>query len=178
MFSKAVQPPIISLFSSTSTQCLSLFSVHTDSSLLADSFVHVLDDESSLPIPTPPKTLIESFALDEADGQESDVSHSRGFSISAPVLHIQSPTLRSGYIRCPPAHWNPHAAQRDRELGIKLPWVHMQVRNMGRAWCFEVGVVDSSGRFGCIRCSTFQVGLPDFHILTGSRRGRRAACSC
>ena len=157
MFSRAIQPPILSLFSSTSTDCLSLFSVHTDSSLLSDSFVHVLDDESSLPQPTPPKALIRPIMLDDAEGQESDASNSHKFSIGAPVLHIQSPTLRSGYIRCPPTHWRPHAAQRDRDLGIKLGWMHMQVRNMGREWCFEVGVVDQSGKEGRVRCSTFQV---------------------
>jgi CFA20 domain len=157
MFSRAVQPPVLSLFSSTSSECLSLFSVHTDPSLLSDSFVHLLDDESSQPEPPPPKVLIIPIGLDDAKGREGDTSNTNGFSISAPVLHIQSPTLRSGYIRCPPTHWRPHAAQRDRDLGIKLGWIHVQVRNMGREWCFEVGVVDQAGREGRIRCSTFQV---------------------
>ena len=158
MFSKAVQPPILSLFSSASTECLSLFSVHTDPSLPSDSFVHVLDDESSLPEPTSPKTLIRPILFEDTEGRESDTSNtSHNFSISASVLHIQSPTLQSGYIRCPPTNWKPHATQRDRDLGIKLGWIHMQVRNMGREWCFEVGVVDQSGREGRIRCSTFQV---------------------
>ncbi|KAF8496952.1 hypothetical protein JB92DRAFT_2746173 [Gautieria morchelliformis] len=173
MFSRAVQPPILSLFSSTSTECLSLFSVHTDPSLLSDSFVHVLDDESSQPEPPPPKTLIIPIVFDDAAGREGDTSNTNSFSISGPVLHIQSPTLRSGYIRCPPTHWRPDAAQRDRDLGIKLGWIHVQVRNMGREWCFEVGVVDQTGREGRIRCSTFQTqpsvrtgprGSPVLHV--------------
>ncbi|KAF8591245.1 hypothetical protein K439DRAFT_990269 [Ramaria rubella] len=153
MFSTVVQPPILSLFSSASSEPLSLFSVHTDPSLPSDSFVHILDDESSLPEPPLPKTLIKPIKLDGDQDREGDTN---GFSISTPVLHIQSPTLKFGYIRCPPLNWKRHSAQRDRDLGIKLGWLHMQVRNMGREWSFEVGVVDQSGREGRIRCSTFQ----------------------
>ncbi|TBU62657.1 hypothetical protein BD310DRAFT_917914, partial [Dichomitus squalens] len=48
--------------------------------------------------------------------------------------------------------------------------IHLQVRNMGREWAFDVGVVDRSGQEGVVRCSTFQkqpkleLGVPP-HLL-------------
>ena len=35
----------------------------------------------------------------------------------------------------------------------------LQVRNLGREWAFEVGIVDHTGRVGTDRLSTFQVKL-------------------
>ncbi|KAG8939778.1 hypothetical protein FRC03_006056 [Tulasnella sp. 419] len=72
-----------------------------------------------------------------------------GYPTMPRVLHIQSPIIRTTFIRCPPT-------SSDLELGIKLPWIHLQVRNMGREWSFEVGVRTVSGGVGKIRCSTFQ----------------------
>ncbi|KAF9528359.1 hypothetical protein CPB83DRAFT_854469, partial [Crepidotus variabilis] len=34
--------------------------------------------------------------------------------------------------------------------------MHLQVRNLGREWSFEVGIVDQAGQIGIIRLSTFQ----------------------
>ena len=72
-----------------------------------------------------------------------------GLSLAQTVLHIQSPTLRTTYIRCPP--------NLSSHLGLKHPWIHLQVRDMGREWSFEMGLVDRSGRVGVVRLSTFQV---------------------
>ncbi|KAF8503893.1 hypothetical protein BU17DRAFT_78326 [Hysterangium stoloniferum] len=156
MFKDVVQPPIISLFSSDSTHCLSLFSVHEDTALPSDSFVHILNDETSLPLPLPPRNLISPLTLSEHATPDPDDASGPGLALSAAVLHIQSPTLRAAYIQCPPLHRTPKSAPSARDLGLKLGWLHMHVRNMGREWSFEVGAVDQSGREGRIRCSTFQ----------------------
>jgi hypothetical protein len=146
MFANTVQPNIVSLFSSTSSEPLSLFSQQTDESLAADSFIHFLNDASSLPSPSPPAVLCSMPALDDHD--EPNI----GYGLHQTVLHIQSPTLRMTFIRSPP-----HTDPGDRDLCLKHKWLHLQVRNLGREWSFDIGIVDKMGRRGVIRCSTFQV---------------------
>ncbi|KAG2143036.1 hypothetical protein DEU56DRAFT_793089 [Suillus clintonianus] len=145
MFTNTVQPNIISLFSSTSSEPLSLFSQQVDGSLAADSFIHFLNDASSLPPPSPPAVLCSMPPLDDQD--EPNI----GYSLHQTVLHIQSPTLRMTFIQSPP-----NTGPGDRDLGLKHKWLHLQVRNMGREWSFDIGIVDKSGRRGVVRCSTFQ----------------------
>lgn len=145
MFTNTVQPNIVSLFSSTSSEPLSLFSQQTDGSLAADSFIHFLNDASSLPSPSPPAVLCSMPALDDYDKPNT------GYGLHQTVLHIQSPTLRMTFIQSPPK-----TDPGDRDLGLKHKWLHLQARNMGREWSFEIGIVDKSGRRGVVRCSTFQ----------------------
>ncbi|KAJ3556565.1 hypothetical protein NM688_g1959 [Phlebia brevispora] len=146
MFSTAVQPTLLSLFSSTGSDPLSLFSSHTDSSLPADSFVCLLDDTASEPSPpSPPKLILPPTIQQDRDGGEDK----EGYTLNQTVLHIQSPTLRTTYIRSPPVGVS-------GPLGMKHPWIHLQVRNMEKEWSFEVGIVDKAGRQGTVRCSTFQ----------------------
>ncbi|TFK46836.1 hypothetical protein OE88DRAFT_1714841 [Heliocybe sulcata] len=142
MFSSSIQPSTVSLFSSTNSDSLALLSTHTDPQLPSDSFIHLLNDSKSEPAPPSPACLISSSAV-STSGEES------GYTLGQTVLHIQSPTIRSTYVRCPPAGSSEH-------LGLKHPWMHIQVRDLGRQWSFEVGVVDRGGRQGAIRCSTFQ----------------------
>ncbi|TBU62632.1 hypothetical protein BD310DRAFT_917848 [Dichomitus squalens] len=152
MFSSSVQPSLVSLFSSTGSDPLGLFQTHTDSTLPADSVICLLNDTTSQPVPPPPQTLIT------ATGLEDDTAQSPNYNLDQTVLHLQSPTLRTTYIRCPPAApAAPGKAGSRAHLGLKHAWMHLQVRNMGREWAFEVGVVDRSGREGVVRCSTFQV---------------------
>lgn len=149
MFSGTIQPNIVSLFSSTGSLPLSLFSVETDSTLPSDSLVHLLNDATSLPAPPAPASLIslpKTFA-DEGADEPSTGKHTR-----QTVLHIQSPTLRTTFIQCPPS-----LSVSDKGLGLKHAWLQLQVRNLGREWSFEVGIADKAGRQGIIRCSTFQV---------------------
>ncbi|KAG9032676.1 hypothetical protein FRB95_001104 [Tulasnella sp. JGI-2019a] len=135
MFSSVIQPPVLGLFSSSATYALTppLFEVTVDAALPEDSFVCLLGDHSSLPLPA-------GTALLAPDPQYKAVLHR--------VLHIQSPTLRKTYLRCP--------ASGSQGLGIKLPWLHLQVRNLERAWSFELGLVDVRGQEGRVRFSTFQ----------------------
>ncbi|OCH88408.1 hypothetical protein OBBRIDRAFT_795248 [Obba rivulosa] len=157
MFSSTVQPSLLSLFSSSGSSPLSLFSTRTDTRLPEDSLICLLNDETSEPRPPSPATLISASHEDtSADGNGIEDPH---YTLSQTVLHIQSPTLRTTYIRCPSTSTSQSGSRRRNDLGIKHPWIYMQVRNMDREWSFEVGIVDQSGREGIIRCSTFQVHL-------------------
>ncbi|VDB90971.1 unnamed protein product [Peniophora sp. CBMAI 1063] len=142
MFAAASTSPLVSLFSSSSSEPLALFSVNTDPNLPSDSFAHLLDDATSQPAPPESVSLISPHPLDSERG--------KGRELTQTVLHLQSPTLRTTYIRCPPER------EDVADLGLGLPQLHLQVRNLGREWSFEVGVVDVMGRRGTIRCSTFQ----------------------
>ncbi|KAJ7634607.1 hypothetical protein FB45DRAFT_1056614 [Roridomyces roridus] len=146
MFLNTVQPETVSLFSSTGSDPLGLFGTACDSALPSDSFIHLLVDKSSLPEPAPPATPICLPQRNEkSDDTESSVS---GLDLNQTVLHIQSPTIRTTYIRCPPTN--------STQLGLKHPWIHIQVRDLGRDWSFEIGLVDRSSRVGVVRLSTFQ----------------------
>ena len=154
MFARFVQPDVVSLFSSTGSDPLGLFSVQVDGSLPSDSFIHLLNDSTSLPAPPPPAVLITAPSVYR--DQHTDTS--QGHQLHQNVLHIQSPTLRKTFIQCPPSV-PPHASSGGGVLGLKHTWVHIQVRNLGRDWSFEVGIVDKTGRQGTVRCSTFQVHI-------------------
>ena len=165
MFSSAIQPGVVSLFSSTGSDPLGLFSVHTDNTLPSDSLICILNDSTSLPHPPPPATLISPSSR-RGDNPEEDSVSNPDYVLDQSVLHIQSPTLRTTYIRCPPLGWSARTHElgyasitsaRSYNMGLKHPWLHLQVRNLGREWSLEFGVVDHSGREGAIRCSTFQV---------------------
>jgi hypothetical protein len=152
LFPASVQPSIISLFSSTGSDPLSLFRTSVDKSLPSDSFVHFLHDQYSSPPPPPPGSLLH------LQQQEDNSSGHHGYELDQTVLHIQSPTIQTTYIQCP----KPEPRVDDKSngaLGVRHPWMHLQVRNLGREWAFEVGIVDHAGRVGVVRLSTFQVNL-------------------
>ncbi|KAI9510289.1 hypothetical protein F5148DRAFT_976946 [Russula earlei] len=159
MFSGSVQPAVVSLFSSTGSEPLYLWSVTTDSSLPSDSFTCFLDDSKSTPTPPPPAVLISPHPVGaDASGADrtDNVPERMGYALTQTVLHIQSPSVTKTYLRCPPFGWARGRVGREGDLGLKHPWVHIQVRNMGRSWSFELGLVDQAGKEGVVRCSTFQ----------------------
>ncbi|TFK22133.1 hypothetical protein FA15DRAFT_706658 [Coprinopsis marcescibilis] len=157
MFSSAVQPPIISLFSSTGSKPLGIwFSTTTGSN--PHSFIHLLHDSTSHPPPAPPASLINP---------SSTSTENQGLLLDQTVLHIQSPDLRTTYIQCPP-NADPEGDlglqsvqggrhQQQGDLGIRHQCIHLQVRNLSKDWSFEIGVRDTAGKAGILRFSTFQV---------------------
>ncbi|THU99740.1 hypothetical protein K435DRAFT_776872 [Dendrothele bispora CBS 962.96] len=149
MFANSIQPSIVSLFSSTGSNPLSLFSSQCDTSLPSDSFIHLLDDRSSHPAPPPPAVQVHPHS-------SNDTHEEGGYNLDQTVLHIQSPTLPSTFIQCPPALLLQDDVGSSKDLGLKHPWIHFQVKNLGKPWSFEIGVVDQSARKGIIRSSTFQ----------------------
>jgi hypothetical protein len=177
MFSGSVQPAIVCLFSSTGTDPLYLWSVKADSSLPADSFTCFLDDSKSTPTPPPPAVLISPHPVgpDTSGDGEEKFTERMGYSLTQTVMHIQSPSLTKTYIRCPPPGWARARVGRESDLGLKHPWIHIQVRSMGRPWSFELGLVDQAGKEGVVRCSTFQVDIVfptvKYSIADGSKRG-------
>ena len=195
MFSSAVHHPIISLFSSTGSDPLALFSTHLDDD--DHSIIHFLHDARSEPPPPPPARLLSST---ETSG--STTADSQGYTLDQTVLHLQGPDLRRTFIHCPPYDGsspsinttssrsysniatdavagssavmamvdNRSTGSRStrgggRSLGIRHPWVHLQVRNLGKNWSFEVGIVDHADRMGVLRMSTFQVRFPELGAL-------------
>lgn len=151
LFPASVQPSIISLFSSTGSDPLSLFRTSVDKLLPSDSFLHFLHDQYSSPPPPPPGSLLHLPKISEQQQDNSSSGH--GYELDQTVLHIQSPTIQTTYIQCPKAA----ESRADDALGVRHPWMHLQVRNLGREWAFEVGIVDHAGRVGIVRLSTFQV---------------------
>ncbi|KAL5499196.1 hypothetical protein ACEPAH_1714 [Sanghuangporus vaninii] len=164
MFANVVQPSIVSLFSSTGSAPLQLFSQHVDPApvLRSDSLIHLLNDTTNLPPPPEPGVLVQpAFASRSSENDDDEKVDSKtqglGRTLCQTVLHIQSPTLRTTYIRCPPHRSSSSQPKVPTELGIALAWMHMQVCRLDeREWAFEVGIVDRAGRRGVIRCSTFQ----------------------
>ncbi|ESK86357.1 transcription factor iib [Moniliophthora roreri MCA 2997] len=156
LFSAALQPGTVSLFSSTGSNPLFLFSQDTDKALPSDSFIHLLNDESSEPLPAEPAKLIQLPVISTSEDA------GQGLTLVQSVLHIQSPTLRTTFIRVP-------ARGSDQILGLKHPWLHIQVRNLGREWSFEVGIVDHAGREGILRLSTFQKQPELKHIHSANK---------
>jgi len=140
MFLRSFQPSIVSLFSSTGSDPFTgLWMVEKDDALPEDSFIHLLNDETSLPAPQKDKSLVSD------DDANSSTQMTR---LDQTVLHLQSPTLPTTFIRCPSV---------GSDLHLKHPWLHIQVKRLGREWSFEVGIVDHAGREGTVRCSTFKV---------------------
>ena len=140
MFSRSFQPSIVSLFSSTGSDPFTgLWAVKTDDTFPEDSFIHLLNDETSLPASPRDQNLVP----------DDDANSSRQMTrLDQTVLHLQSPALPTTFIRCPSV---------GSDLHLKHPWLHIQVKRLGREWSFEVGIVDHAGREGAIRCSTFKV---------------------
>ncbi|KAH0580877.1 hypothetical protein H2248_012036 [Termitomyces sp. 'cryptogamus'] len=148
MFLPSVQTSTVSLFSSTNSEPLQLFRKSVDTSLPVDSCIHFLHDQLSQPKPKPPSELISPPTNAGTD-----------YSLDQTVLHIQSPTIRTTFIQSPPVDGPSHSdGRREKlsDLGIKHPWMHIQVRNLDKEWALEVGLVDQSARLGILRLSTFQ----------------------
>lgn len=160
MFRQTITPPILSLFSSVGTSPLhTLWFSQTDQQLSEDSFIRLIDDGC---------TEFKKEEVSHHQGSTSetlkmtnlpkDYEGDTGKALNTPVLHIQSPTIPSTFIICPPSG----------ELGLPHPWFHLQVRNLQKEFSFEVGVVDGANRKGRIRWSTFQQ-LPRITIPPTSR---------
>ena len=92
--------------------------------------------------PNDPGITHESFGLRSEDTKKG--------ASSEPVLHIQSPAIRSTFIRSPPSPGT--------ELGLELAHISFQFKAIGsaRPFAFEIGVKDESGRQGTIRVSSFR----------------------
>ncbi|KAK6909406.1 hypothetical protein I203_103424 [Kwoniella mangroviensis CBS 8507] len=149
LLSGSIQPPLLSLLSSTSAPSLSpLFRAVTDES--KDSYIVSLSDSSPA----------------QAPGSSRSVPHTQPKGcILHDVVHIQSSNPRQTYIQagCSLSEYRKRLEKgkaRDDgglPLGIELPCMGLQVKRLGRRhMSFEVGIVDNRGREGSVRLSSFK----------------------
>ncbi|OXG47323.1 hypothetical protein J010_04914 [Cryptococcus neoformans] len=149
LLSSTVQPPLLSLLSSTSSPALSPL------------FIAVTDPCSSNSVIT---TVDDSQQMEKAGSRVTIPKNPARGSIADQVIHIQSPDLRRTYIQagCSQMAFRQSLKGKERDeimvpLGVELPWIGMQVKRLSRRdLSFEVGVIDSHGREGVIRCSSYK----------------------
>ncbi|EPQ32227.1 uncharacterized protein PFL1_00424 [Pseudozyma flocculosa PF-1] len=159
MLRNAVQPSLVSLFSSTSSSPFAVFSMHVDLDLPEDSGLILLrdHDDRRADIPANDATELQRdprrFQL-RVDAPGSGQSSMRGL-LEDTVLHIQSPTIKTTFIRTPPL--NERRSSSGEVLGLELPYLHLQFRPLGsKPFMVEVGVRDIRGKRARIRLSNFQ----------------------
>ncbi|WVR00168.1 hypothetical protein IAU59_007310 [Kwoniella sp. CBS 9459] len=159
LLSGSIQPPLLTLLSSTSTPSLSPL------------FNSIIDPSSSdAAITALPDTQSASSSGSSSNSRKVPHTQPKG-CILHDVVHIQSPDPRRTYIQagCSLTEFRRRldtGKGRDEgqlPLGIELPWIGMQLKRLGRRdMSFEVGIVDSRGREGTIRCSSFK-NSPTLH---------------
>ena len=140
MFASSVQPSVLSLFSSTASDPLLLATHASTSAFPADALVALLSDstDTCTSTPTAPPNL-------HLQGKGADVA--RG-NLRSRVLHLQAPDILSTWVR-----WGSSRSP----LGIQLPVLVFQVKDLGLPFVLQVGVRDERGARAVLRTSTFQV---------------------
>lgn len=155
-------PTVLSLLSSSSFPS-PVWSSHVDPALPEDSLIlHFPLDTSPSPSPSTPlhpsAAVVHAPLPPRAPPPSSDqptpslraTSRLDRGDLSHPVIHIQSPTIRTTFLRCPPSPAD--------ELGLSLAWLHFQFKPLGqRQLVIEVGVRDGRGVAGTVRCCSFTV---------------------
>ncbi|GAA6011884.1 hypothetical protein JCM10207_003418 [Rhodosporidiobolus poonsookiae] len=163
LLDKVLQPSIFSLFSSTSSHPTLLASCKTCPSTPSDSFISLLDDatdahETLIAFSGSPSSL--SSRTDSLASQRRNQDEQAGGVVlkhlASRVLHLQAPDCRTTSIR-----WG---STEDR-LGVTLPLLHIQVKDLGQTFFFDVAVLDDQGEVTVIRCSTWQPH-PKLHPAT------------
>jgi hypothetical protein len=140
MLFEASQTSVLSLLSSTSSDPLQLFQICIPASDKGGSCIISLHDAAAVP----PESLSVNSSLIKPppirgyNEKEATEDYYEGYSLDQAVVHIQSPLLQSTFIQCPRIALHklyelPSSGIRNptHDLGIKLPWMHVQVRNMG-----------------------------------------------
>ncbi|XP_022179166.1 cilia- and flagella-associated protein 20-like [Myzus persicae] len=79
--------------------------------------------------------------------KEGEMQHVQDDELKSNVLQIQSPNVNACCITCP---MNPKAS-----LGIKLPFVTLLVKNLGRFFTFEITILDSENIRRRLRTSNY-----------------------
>ncbi|GAA5898915.1 hypothetical protein JCM8208_005427 [Rhodotorula glutinis] len=156
LLDKVVQPPLLSLFSSTSSHPTQLAECTAAGDAVTDSFASLLQDASD----DREKLLAwnGSSAAELSARVDSLRRLRRGLPAGAKdlegqVLHLQASDCRTTCVR-----WGSLSARDWREdaLGVELPAVHFQLKNLEQTMYLEVAVVDERDEVTIVRCSTFQ----------------------
>ncbi|KAJ9093394.1 hypothetical protein QFC21_006424, partial [Naganishia friedmannii] len=200
IFNNSLLPPLVTLLNSAAHPALSpLWNVRTDSRLAEDSGVVVLRDDDEMDAGgagTSCRDVRRGWEDEDAE-QPSDTSAqaSHGMTsndlaivprrrthgnLAEPVIHIQSPTLRTTYIQAGSFATSTHItskhhhnkkhgdtlhisdqddeAEQELALGITLPRLGIQLRPLAaRELVLEIGVADARGVQARVRVSSFQV---------------------
>ncbi|SCZ98507.1 BZ3500_MvSof-1268-A1-R1_Chr3-1g05429 [Microbotryum saponariae] len=182
MFKHTLQPPVISLFSSSSSHPLLLSSAaSTSASFAEDSWISLVDDATDELIPSQPPPSSSSATTTTttttlgtpsqstmkvgsttpsptSTSPSATTSSSKG-SISGPVLHLQSPDIKTTFIRFgdAPSNTGPSSSSSSG-LAINAPYLHLFLKPLGQGMNFylDVLVTDERGKTYVIRASTFQ----------------------
>lgn len=142
----------MTLLSSTSDPSISpLFTTTTDPEHPNDSFIATLPDS----LQSEPSSSKRSFDRHYVSRPETEAKG----DVIGNIIHIQSPNPRTAYIQAGSRKGKERAKDAETgPLGIELPWIGIQVKRLGkRGMSFEFGIVDTRGREGIIRVSSYKV---------------------
>ncbi|KAI7952013.1 hypothetical protein MJO28_007697 [Puccinia striiformis f. sp. tritici] len=166
IYEDVVQPSPLVLFSSLPVSApFDQASLSIDSELTSDSFIALLEDSTNQIVENSSKPLIyyhPSYTPSSSElnrptkllGGRDEVT----WPIRSIVLHIQSPNCKKTFIRFPPFDKGSPSDQKPNPpvLGIKLPYLHFQIKPLDHTFMLQVGVRDRDGNRILIRASTFQ----------------------
>ncbi|WOO82330.1 uncharacterized protein LOC62_04G005824 [Vanrija pseudolonga] len=143
LLSGTVQPPLLTL-------------LNTAGGLSPLWHAHVGADPRSL------VEVLEDSEYPRAEGSSSAATHvpkhaQRG-SVAGRVVHLQSADIGDTYLQAGASvsRKAKGKAPASAPLGVELPWLGLQIKPLGRrGLSVEVGVLDSRGREGAIRLSSW-----------------------
>lgn len=144
-------------------------SLSIDSQLSSDSFIALLDDGTNQIANVASKPLIYyhpsySPSLSELTRPTNLLgNHDEAWPVRSIVLHVQSPNCKNTFIRFPPFDKD---HKSNPVLGIKLSYLHLQIKPLDHTFMLQVGVLDQAGDRILIRVSTFQT---ETKVYSGSK---------
>ncbi|KAH9815631.1 hypothetical protein DFH28DRAFT_1057571 [Melampsora americana] len=163
MYKETIQSSPLVLFSSLPISSpFQYSSISIDSDLIQDSFISLLNDQTSQSISiyrSNHSKISNPIKLEEIihkTNQDENCkilgSNDTLDSIRSIVLHLQSPNCKSTFIRFPGLNLN----GKNEKLGIKLPFLHLQLKFLNHHFLFEIEIQDECANLMRIRCSSFQ----------------------
>ncbi|GAA5883555.1 hypothetical protein JCM16303_005486 [Sporobolomyces ruberrimus] len=158
LLDQVIQPSTFSLFSSTSSHPLLLAtSVQSSTTAPIDGFISLLDDatndqETLVSFNGTPSQLAARSLAVLGKGQPDRTRQ----DLRSRVLHLQDPDCRTTSIRWGTINGTADATLEQRGLGIELEYLHLQVKNLGQNFYFDVAVKDDRGEVFVFRSSNFQ----------------------
>ncbi|GAA5877103.1 hypothetical protein JCM3774_002842 [Rhodotorula dairenensis] len=152
-------PPVVSLFSSTSSDPL-LLATATAAANTPESFISLLEDATDQKEtlvawqPSGPHDLATRVA--SLAKQRQPPGGDQGSTLKDlrdQVLHLQAPDCRTTSVRWGSLH---KGKWREDGLGVELPVMHLQLKDLGQTFFVDVAVVDVQGEMLVVRASTWQ----------------------
>ncbi|PLW15598.1 hypothetical protein PCASD_21777 [Puccinia coronata f. sp. avenae] len=160
IYEDVVQPSPLIVFSSLPVSApFDHASLSIDSQLPSDSFIALLDDTTHQIVDEASKSLIYYHPSYKPSASELTRptnllgDQDPAWPVQSVVLHIQSPNCKNTFIRIPPLDKD-HTS--NPVLGIKLSYLHLQIKPLDHTFMLQVGVRDQAGDQILIRASTFQ----------------------